>query len=42
MGEMSDIVLASQNVSAAKVLAQGFAFEYPVLRGALKALYAGA
>ena len=39
MGEMSDIVLASQNVSAAKVLAQGFAFEYPVLRGALEALY---
>ena len=42
MGEMSDIVLASQNVSDQKVLAQGFEFEYPELRGALKALYAGA
>ncbi|MBD2767346.1 TIGR01777 family protein [Hymenobacter sp. BT664] len=39
MGEMSDIVLASQNVSARKVLAQGFRFEYPELRGALEALY---
>jgi uncharacterized protein (TIGR01777 family) len=39
MGEMSDIVLASQRVSAAKVLAQGFRFEYPELRGALEALY---
>ena len=41
MGEMSDIVLASQNVSAAKVLAQGFRFECPELRGALQALYGG-
>ncbi|MFD2721500.1 TIGR01777 family oxidoreductase [Hymenobacter monticola] len=41
MGEMSDIVLASQRVSAAKVLAQGFRFEYPELRGALQALYGG-
>ena len=41
MGEMSDIVLASQNVSDRKVLAQGFAFEYPELRGALEALYGG-
>ena len=41
MGEMSDIVLASQNVSDQKVLAQGFEFEYPELHGALKALYAG-
>ena len=39
MGEMSDIVLASQNVSARKVLAQGFRYEYPELRGALEALY---
>jgi len=42
MGEMSEIVLASQRVSAAKVLAQGFTFEYPQLRGALEALYGGA
>ena len=41
MGEMSDIVLASQNVSDQKVLAQGFEFEFPELRGALEALYAG-
>jgi uncharacterized protein (TIGR01777 family) len=41
MGEMSDIVLASQRVSAQKVLAQGFRFEYPELRGALEALYGG-
>ena len=41
MGEMSEIVLASQNVSAAKVLAQGFQYEYPELRGALSALYGG-
>ena len=39
MGEMSEIVLASQNVSDRKVLAQGFTFEYPELRGALEALY---
>ena len=39
MGEMSEIVLASQRVSAAKVLAQGFRFEYPELAGALEALY---
>ena len=42
LGEMSDIVLASQRVSAQKVLAQGFQFEYPELRGALEALYGGA
>ena len=39
MGEMSEIVLASQNVSDRKVLAQGFTFEYPELRGALESLY---
>ncbi len=42
LGEMSEIVLASQNVSAAKVLAQGFTYEFPELHGALVALYAGA
>ena len=41
LGEMSDIVLASQRVSAQKVLAHDFAYEYPELRGALEALYAG-
>ncbi|WP_035565458.1 TIGR01777 family oxidoreductase [Hymenobacter sp. IS2118] len=41
LGEMSDIVLASQRVSAQKVLAQGFEYEFPELRGALEALYAG-
>jgi uncharacterized protein (TIGR01777 family) len=39
MGEMSEIVLASQRVSAQKVLAQGFRFEYPELREALQSFY---
>ncbi len=39
LGEQSEVVLAGQRVSDAKVLAQGFEFDYPVLRGALKALY---
>ncbi len=39
LGEQSEMVLAGQRVSDAKVLAQGFEFDYPVLRGALKALY---
>ena len=40
MGEMSEIVLGSQRVSADKVLDQGFTYEYPRLREALEALYA--
>ncbi|GAB2454847.1 NAD-dependent epimerase [Hymenobacter qilianensis] len=40
MGEMSEIVLASQRVSAEKVLKQGFTFEYPNLKGALESFYA--
>ncbi|RTQ50219.1 TIGR01777 family protein [Hymenobacter gummosus] len=39
MGEMSEIVLASQRVSAQKIMAQGFQFEYPQLRGALESFY---
>ncbi|GAB3235292.1 TIGR01777 family oxidoreductase [Hymenobacter seoulensis] len=39
MGEMSEIVLASQRVSAEKVLHQGFSFEYPKLREALVSFY---
>lgn len=39
LGEMSEIILASQNVSAAKVLAQGFKFEFPTLKEALENVY---
>ena len=39
MGEMSEIVLASQRVSAEKVLRQGFTFEYPHLKAALESFY---
>lgn len=42
LGEQSEMVLAGQRVSDAKVLARGFKFEFPVLRGALKALYGAA
>jgi uncharacterized protein (TIGR01777 family) len=41
MGEMSEIVLGSQRVSAEKVLKQGFRFEYPELKGALESFYGG-
>jgi uncharacterized protein (TIGR01777 family) len=40
MGEMSEIVLASQRVSAEKVLNEGFTFEYPNLKAALESFYA--
>lgn len=40
MGEQSELVLTGKRVSAAKVLAHGFAFAYPVLGEALQALYA--
>jgi uncharacterized protein len=36
MGEMSTIVLASQNVSSQKVVDAGFKFTFPQLEGALK------
>ncbi|AYA38669.1 TIGR01777 family protein [Hymenobacter oligotrophus] len=39
MGEMSEIVLASQRVSAQKVMEQGFKFEHPHLREALESFY---
>ena len=39
MGEMSEIVLASQRVSAEKALSQGFTFEYPALKPALESFY---
>jgi len=39
MGEMSEIVLASQRVSADKVLQHGFQFEYPHLQEALEEIY---
>lgn len=39
MGEQSELVLTGKRVSAAKVLAQRFVFEFPELREALQALY---
>ncbi|PJJ55029.1 TIGR01777 family oxidoreductase [Hymenobacter chitinivorans] len=39
LGEMSEIILASQRVSAEKVLGTGFRFEYPDLKPALESFY---
>ena len=39
MGEQSEMVLTGKRVSAAKVLAQGFAFDFPGLCEALQAFY---
>ncbi|WP_299825227.1 TIGR01777 family oxidoreductase [uncultured Pontibacter sp.] len=39
MGEMSDVILASQRVSANKVLQTGFTFEYNYLEEALESFY---
>lgn len=39
MGEMSEVVLASQRVSANKVLQTGFTFEYNYLEEALESFY---
>ena len=39
MGEQSELVLTGKRVSAAKVLAQGFAFEFSGLREALREFY---
>jgi uncharacterized protein (TIGR01777 family) len=39
LGEMSEIILASQRVSADKVLSTGFRFEYPDLKPALRSFY---
>ena len=42
LGEQSEMVLTGKRVSAAKVLAHGFAFEFAGLREALQAFYAPA
>ncbi|AKD03344.1 TIGR01777 family oxidoreductase [Pontibacter korlensis] len=39
MGEMSEVILASQRVSANKVLQTGFTFEYNYLEDALESFY---
>jgi uncharacterized protein len=39
MGEMSEVVLYSQRVSANKVLQTGFTFEYNYLEEALESFY---
>lgn len=39
MGEMSELVLASQRVSAEKILKHGFVFEFPHLKPALESFY---
>jgi uncharacterized protein (TIGR01777 family) len=40
LGEMADVVLASQRVSADRILQKGFRFEYPELKDALESFYA--
>ena len=39
MGEMSVIVLGSDNVSAQKIIGDGYSFKYPDLESALKQIY---
>lgn len=39
LGEMSDMLLSSQRCSANKVTEAGYAFKYPTLKKALKAIY---
>ena len=40
LGEMADVVLGGQRVIPAKAQSLGFAFQYPVLEAALRAIYA--
>jgi uncharacterized protein len=39
LGEMADVVLSGQRVLPAKAQSLGFAFQYPALEGALRAIY---
>ena len=40
LGEMADVVLGGQRVLPAKAQSLAFAFKYPLLDGALRAIYA--
>jgi uncharacterized protein len=40
LGEMADVVLSGQRVLPGRAQALGFAFQYPALEGALRAIYA--
>jgi hypothetical protein len=42
LGEMADVVLGGQRVLPAKAQALDFVFRYPLLDGALRAIYARA